>query len=359
MRIALLHPGHALSTAWIYDGYASALEDLGVEVMPIRLDNLISTASDFIDMRKDKFDGDQGANLFQWKMHLAQQLAIPRILECIAGGADLLLNICGRIWTQQNIQLLALIPFQKIIYLTESPYEDDSQKYLLGFNDFAFCNDKSSALPLSEYIPTSYMPHAFDPDVFMPIELETKFDFSFIGTPFGNRKPIVEALAQSPKSGYLFHRVIDEDESTPENQKIVFVPQSSACRVYNSSKVNVNIHRTEKYYGKGENIDRGEAYSLNPRAFEIAACAAFQLCDNTRPELTEIFGDTVATFNQPEEAREAMEWWADPERDSLRREMAVASYGLALNHTYRHRAVRLVDQLARWYNRPDWVEGLS
>jgi hypothetical protein len=347
-----------LSTAWIYDGYESALEELGIEVMPVRLDNLISTASEFIEAKRSLFEGDQGASLEQWKMHLSQQLAIPRILECVVGGSDVLLNICGKLWSPQNAGLLDLTPFNKVVMLTESPYEDDSQIHIMQHHDFAFTNDKSSAVPLSAYRPTAYLRHAYDPDVFRYIEIERKhkYDYSFIGTPFGNRMRILKECAKLPLEAYVFNKVIDVID---EKDVIAYVPPESACRIYNQTKVNLNIHRGEKYYGRPEEIDAGSAYSLGPRAFEIAGCRAFQLCDSTRPELMEVFGETVATYDQPECVAEAISYWADDARTKLRRDMAKASQEIALNNTYLHRAAQLVEQLAQWYNRADWLEGLQ
>lgn len=355
MKIAMLHPGHAISTAWIYDGMVSALEDLGVEIHDIRLDRLISFSDSTLSGSEHSFEGEQGATKMMWAHHVGQQLAIVRVLETIISGAEVLVNICGKLWTPQNLGLLNLTPIPKVVMLTESPYEDDSQRRLLGAHDYATTNDKSSLDYLNAYAPTIYQPHAFDPGVFMPMDLQVKFDWSFIGTPFGNRKPILEALRSSPLAGYVFDQTDCEDEN---GKKVLsFVPQESACRVYNSTKVNLNIHRTEKYYGQGTYIQ--DAYSLGPRAFEIAGCRAFQLCDRSRPELAEIFGQSVATYGQPEEVPEAIAWWADPARDELRRDMATASYEIAQAHTYRDRARRLVNQLATWYNRPDWAEGLN
>ena len=355
MRITLVHPGHALSTAWIYDGYESAFEEMGIEVQSVRLDNLISTASEFIEHKRYLFDGDQGGTAEQWKMHLAQQLAIPRILECITAGSDVLINICGKLWSPQNAGLLNLTPFNRVIMLTESPYEDDSQIALMQNFDFAFTNDKYSAEPLSAYRPTAYMRHAYDPDVFRYIEIDRKhkYDYSFIGTPFGNRMKILEECAKLPLERFTFSKVSDEADG---KTIISYVPPEKACRIYNQSKVNLNIHRGEKYFGKPDIVEPGSAYSLGPRAFEIAGSCAFQLCDNTRPELKEVFGDTIATFEQPEEVAEMVAYWADPAREAQRKEMARASQQIALGQTYLHRAVQLVEQLSQWYNRPEWIE---
>jgi spore maturation protein CgeB len=64
----------------------------------------------------------------------------------------------------------------------------------------------------------------------------------------------------------------------------------------------------------------GDAYSLGPRAFEIAACGAFQLCDDTRPELREIFDDTVATYTDGRDLQSTTAYYLA--HDAKRQEMA-------------------------------------
>ena len=352
MRVILVHPGHVLSTAWIYDGYYDALKDMGVEVQDVRLDKLLAFSHELVSSKRELFDGDQGGTLQSWKMHVGQQLAVPRIMECMVDGGEVMLNICGKLWSMQNLSLIGLLPIPKVVLFTESPYEDDSQIQQLLYYNSCFTNDRSSLELLDGVRPTAYLRHAYDPEVFMPVELPIKFDYSFIGTPFGNRRSILKALASTPSlTGYIFDRTTDDEGS------VMFVPQAAAARVYNQTKVNLNIHRTERYYGNGEHIDA--AYSLGPRAFEIAGCAAFQLCDNNRPELAEVFGDTVATYDQPEEVPELVRYWADDARAARRLEMARASYEIALRNTYAVRARQLVGQLAVWYNRPEWKESVN
>lgn len=366
-KICLVHPGHALSTAFVYDGYFKYLDHLGCDIMECRTDKLIAFASHVVESTPGKFNGDQNASSDTWKMHLAQQLMLIRILECQVEKPDLTLVICGKLISPQNYGLFNLIPGNKVVLLTESPYEDSAQAWYSQFYDFAFVNDLVSVPVIGHVVPTAYMPHGYDPSVFCRYminerghqmahadQVTKRFVTSFIGTPFGNRKPIIEAISQRfGDEAYIFDSATYTDPADGQ-QYVKFVPPWSAAQCYHETKVNLNIHRTETFFGNGEHI--AAAHSLGPRAFEIAGCGEFQLCDNSRPELVGIFGDTIATYDSPAEVPDRIAYWADPARDSLRRDMALASYEIAQQHTYHYRAARLVEQCAEWYNRPDWLE---
>jgi spore maturation protein CgeB len=96
---------------------------------------------------------------------------------------------------------------------------------------------------------------------------------------------------------------------------------AALARWYNGAAIALNHHRTCIAAGDElQHITDGAAWSLGPRAFEIAACGAFQLCDDTRPELTHVFGDSVATYHDAEELRDGIRHYM--QHPDTRREMA-------------------------------------
>ena len=64
------------------------------------------------------------------------------------------------------------------------------------------------------------------------------------------------------------------------------------------------------------------AYSLGPRAYEIAACGAFQLCDDQRPELHDIFNGSIPTYKDAADLQDKIGYYLahDAEREALRAE---------------------------------------
>jgi spore maturation protein CgeB len=70
--------------------------------------------------------------------------------------------------------------------------------------------------------------------------------------------------------------------------------------LYRSTSASFSIHRSMRYVGTDEEITDGEAYSLGPRNWELAACRTFQVSD-FRQELVDVFGDTVPLYETPQE----------------------------------------------------------
>ena len=111
---------------------------------------------------------------------------------------------------------------------------------------------------------------------------------------------------------------------------------------YAQTKIALNHHRTIISGGdEGEkHIERNQAYSLGPRAYEIAACGAFQLCDDTRPEIFEVFGDSVATYSGADDLKNKVDYYLTHE--SERREMAAVSHERVQGCSFVDRAAEVV-----------------
>jgi hypothetical protein len=91
------------------------------------------------------------------------------------------------------------------------------------------------------------------------------------------------------------------------------------------------------------------AESLNPRAYELAACGVFHLSDQ-RVEGQEIFGDAVPTFTDADQLGALIrEYLADPEGRAVHAQRARQAIR---PHTYAARAAQLVADLEHLEARP-------
>jgi len=348
MRIAVVRPGHAMSTLFVCEGMEEGLKEMGVDVVETKTERLISMQTLIVRQFKDLYE-KVDKDLNKVAIHAGMENVLSRLLYL---DYDLLFVVNGRLISPQIMHGLDRIPGRRVIWLTESPYEDEHQTWLASHFDYAFVNDRISIDTIGKVVKTAYLPHSYDPCTFMPVEREKERDVFFCYTAFNNRVPVVDALSSSGLNVLLPKAGTFADEETGMSG-VRFVPPERMALMYNTSKINLNVHRTEKLYGTGETIS--EAYSLGPRAYEIAACGAFQLCDNTRPELAEVFGDTVATYDNPSDVVDVCKYWLDSSRDKLRRDMGAASRERVANCTYTHRASQVLDQLALWYNEPKWT----
>jgi spore maturation protein CgeB len=116
---------------------------------------------------------------------------------------------------------------------------------------------------------------------------------------------------------------------------------TEAAAHYRSVPICLNHHRTTRDYGSGQHIDR--AYSLGPRAYEIAACGGFQLMDASRPEAEEVFGGSLVTYRDSEDLERQIHYWlAHPAERAAK---AAAQHAHILAHSWTARAGAVLDVL--------------
>lgn len=191
-----------------------------------------------------------------------------------------------------------------------------------------------------------YLPCAAAPDVHRPLALRAEerrvfgSDVSFVGAGYRNRR-------QS------FRRFLDMDfrlwgsdwERAPEFDRVLQrggtrVSTEDSVRIWNASKVNLNLHSSTYCDGVEP---RGDF--VNPRTFEIAASGAFQVVDR-RSLLASAFdvGSEVVAVDSVSEMREATRRYLDEPEERAR--IAEAGRARVLReHTYDHRMESLVAQI--------------
>ena len=82
---------------------------------------------------------------------------------------------------------------------------------------------------------------------------------------------------------------------------------------------------------------------MGPRGVEYAACGTFQISD-PRPEITDVFGDTVPIHRNPEElGRLIRKYLADPVRRS---ELAVQQHEAIKGRTFAAHTRRMLELAA-------------
>jgi spore maturation protein CgeB len=132
----------------------------------------------------------------------------------------------------------------------------------------------------------NYIPHSYDPMVHRPVTPSGSCDVLMCGTGWPERQRLLESMSWDGIDLRLLGIWPDVNQDSP---LFPFVHQ--ACidnlkmpEIYAGAKICLNIHRGHP-----------EARSLNPRAYEVAACGAFQISDY-RQEIDAVFGDSVPVF---------------------------------------------------------------
>jgi spore maturation protein CgeB len=251
-----------------------------------------------------------------------------------------------------------------IVVSSEDPHCFDPMKEKLTKIDYYFTNERSIANS-GRYKNVYYCPTAAC-DIEcqkMPKErLDSKYhsDLVFIGAMYPNRRKILEDIVPfikenninlklgghmnyMPKSSPLWEYVV-KNETIPHNETVDY---------YNGAKIVINMMRDIKWNPKtksqknSNNRSRFVGESLNPRAYEVGMCQAFQLLEDTRSEARDVFTeDEVGFFADSNTLQSQIErYLAD---DKLREDSAFNSYKkVALKHSYTHRLKSILEVIQK------------
>lgn len=342
MRILLVYPGPVYSTYDVAAGYERGLREAGHEVYPYQHHGWLR----FYDVaigRYREHDPERALPLDAPHVIAAEHVAI----EAVDVVPDVVLTVSMGLH-RRGYDLLARLGLPVALLLTESPYEDGLQAMALakGHVDLAFTNERTSQARLEREtgVPVVYLPHAYDPERHKPRIVGEEYQTSvfFWGTLWPQRAKLIDSLRgiRDTKLGGIWPYATNEAEATM--QAFSVIDNKDMPLWYSGADIALNHHRQFCTVDDGGEVylERGQAESLGPRAYEIAACGAFQLCDDTRAELGDVFGDSVATYADADDLRVKVEYYLEHDRE--RQEMAQESRERVRGCTFADRAREIV-----------------
>lgn len=342
-RVMVVAPGHRYSTRDVYDNIVAGLRALpDVDVLPFPYHDYIEAMLPLAPHWREEGVADADATL----LLRASDAAFPRFM---AYRPNLVIVVTGTTFPLAASALMAQYTRTAVV-LTESPYQREQEQQLsVAFHD-VFTNERACvdafvahrrAAGHVEPGRVHYLPHTFNPAVHHPRDVEPTVDVCFIGSPFPERQALFAGVDWSGMSVVM--RGMQADPTRPETADD-FVTNAEAHDIYASARVVINHHRTVRYYGESEHIASGEAESLNPRTYELAAAGVFQVCDDSRPELAEVFGDSIPTYRQGDsrDLERVIRYYLD--RPEERRRLAEAARARVQGHDCASRARYIVDR---------------
>ena len=261
---------------------------------------------------------------------LAKYASETVLNEALYFQADLVIIVSGLNFHPIGLWLLERAGIKTITIMTESPYNDDSQA------------DWASVFPEMQIVTTErtsakeygweYIPHAYDPQVHCPMksDKELECDVLLVGTGWPERQRILEKVNWEGIKLKLFGLWPNMDKYNVLNQFHTsgMIDNVDLPRYYASAKICLNIHRGHE-----------TAESMNPRAYEIAACGAYQICD-TRQEVSEMFGESVPVIKTAALLDYEIRWALSHPQERIAR--AQESRKRILSHTFEPRARALL-----------------
>jgi spore maturation protein CgeB len=335
----VIHPGHGYSTTDVYAGVCAGLEACGAEVIPYALDAALDVNQALRGLA-DRHLPDI-APAFDPIAVTAHAI----IGRAIWREVDAVLAVTGQFLHFGAVGTLRKAGIRTALLCTESPYTTlERERHDARHYDVVFTNDKNATHLFDK--PAHYLPAAYNPAVHTADGERASVapDVFFVGSGFAERKDLFDGVDWTGIDFTLVGTLWDGDADA---QTVLsrLMGNTTAATYYRAARVNLNHHRTTTTYHSGQHIAAGVAYSLGPRAYEIAACGGFQLMDDSRPEARDVFGTSLATYRAGDSAdleRQVRYWLAHPDERERR---AAEQHAAVQPHTWQARAERILTVL--------------
>jgi spore maturation protein CgeB len=265
------------------------------------------------------------------------QLASETVLnEAMYFNADVVFVVSGLNFHPIGLWLLKRAGIHAAAIMTESPYDDVNQSDWA--NTYPGMTVFTNEIVSAERYGWNYIPHAYDPAIHHPVEIEDYYnqcDVMMVATGWSERQSLLEGVNWEGIDFRLYGVWPMVESSSPIHQFIwpVCIDNLKVAPYYCGSRICINLHR--------QGMD---ARSLNPRAFEIAACGAFQISD-VRAEGIEVFGRSVPTFTTSAEMEHLIRYYLDPANEQERSALAAEAHRRVQAHTFDSRAPGMLSSI--------------
>ncbi|MGF7532912.1 DUF3880 domain-containing protein [Bacillus mexicanus] len=174
------------------------------------------------------------------------------------------------------------------VWLTEDPFYIDISLQVIKHADAILTIDQNAALYYRErgYQHVYYIPIPVHHRLFKKMDTEHSFhsNLLIIGYPYSNRVQLIKETAHLPYTvrviGTEWRKYLPKKVLKQPHIDVIstWIPPEQAVHYYNGADIVINAHRPY-HFPLNKNHIRIKNASLNNRAFDIAACEAFQLTD--------------------------------------------------------------------------------
>lgn len=285
MRILFVQPAVRYSIGDVGRGYRSALERAGHNISDYSMEGRITYHSKAVP-----------ENVSRDHTLIAKMASENILVEAMYHGADLVLIMSGLNVHPLALWLLGKVGIPAAVVLTESPYDDDEQKEWTDLTKVhgevdltVFTNDRYSAMKYGWKL----LAPSFDPAIHRPVQSNPDFecDVLMVGTGWPERQAFLESInwAGIDLRIYGIWPNLKADSPLFQFYRPMVVDNARIADMYSSARICLNFHRKSD-----------TALTPGPRAYELAACGAFQLSD-WRQDLSNLFGASIPTFATPSE----------------------------------------------------------
>jgi spore maturation protein CgeB len=287
----------------------------GVDIVDYALDARIARA--------------QGWLHYNWRRAKKRNPAIPKpnvadvffqaghdaLAMALYHDVDAVLAVSGMFLHPDVVVMMKRAHLRVFVLFTETPYDLAKELEMAKLVDGCWTNERSSVAAFQAVNPHSgYLSHAWHPERHQPgpqpIDATVvAHDVVFVGSGFPDRVAWLSAMDWTGIDLGLYGswEGIRKGHRLKPFVRGAQTDNATTGALYRRAKIGLNLYRTKVGWGRNTpTITHAE--SLNPRAYELAACGAFHLSSD-RAEVAEVFGHRVPTFTTSQGASELLRLW--------------------------------------------------
>jgi len=303
MKVLVIEPGPAFSVDDVRRGLVGGLEGHGCTVGSFNMGDRVGVYAEAQATRdgelRNLFDFESACRLAAQGVKAACWDFLPDVVIVVSSfyvPPELYINLRER---KRHV----------VLWLTESPYQDDIQLQQAPYADTVIINDPVNLEAFRRQNPrTWYVPHAYDPAVHHNVGRTDGRPFAFVGTGYPSRIELLEKVDwpctptiagnwQSLEPGSpLLPYLLNKPEECLDN--------TDTADLYRDAVTSANIYRKEAHAD-----DLVDGWAMGPREVELAACGTW-FAREARGEGDELF-PMLPTFTEAGELAEQVGWALD------------------------------------------------
>jgi hypothetical protein len=304
----------------VYEGLRHGLETHGAEVIPYRLDERIEASHKWLHVlwrqkNRERKELNQAPFAKPHNGDVIYHASVGVLEMAWRRQVDVVLVVSGMLMHPDAVIMMKRTGLRVVCLFTESPYDQERELMFADLIDGCWTQERSSLKAFQLVNKNSaYLPHGWHPNIHRP---EAEFvsdvqahDVVFVGSGFPERITFFNAIdwAGIDIGLYGTWKDLGLKDSLLPSVRAGNISNEMASALYRKAAVGLNLYRTRTgWRGAGLPV-RVEGESLSPRAYELAACGVFHL-SAYRPEVREVFGELVPTFQTPQEAEALIRSW--------------------------------------------------
>ena len=348
MKVLVIGAGAGTSTKDVENGVLEGLRDNGVQAARYALDERLSASDGYLGwvhaQRCTTAPETPAPTDLEIQLHALQDV----LARGLAHDVDWVVVISGMFVPLAFLDLLQRAGLPVALVATESPYDSVHELRWAAFTDLVWTTERSAVPAFQRVQPrTRYLRHGWRPTVHTTHVADGKtlpdHDVVFVGSCFDERLELLEAIDWTGIDLGLYGNWERVPAASPIRPFIrsSIIDNADAAALYRRATIGLNLYRESIGWAPGAaRITYAE--SLNPRAYELAACGCFSICQ-ARAEITERFGALVPTFATAAECEALIRTWlAD---DAGRTAIAAQLPAIVAGDTWTHRGRQLREDL--------------